>query len=185
MSAWCRPRQGGVSRSSNPRSSMSCRARVARLCLLASALAVLLALPSAASADSNLVTNGRFQQPAIGAGTWANAGTSIPGWNETTGCGIELWGNGFIVPSPYQAQVLEMNSNCPSRIQQTIATTPGRHYLVTYYFGARPGYSAAENVIEPAWNGAAQTRQSTADSTLRQYSFTVTGTGSDVLSFRS
>src|SRR3954453_10443648 len=161
---------------------MSCRACVARLCLLACALAVLLALPGAASADSNLVTNGRFQQPALGS-DYSVFG-SIPGWSETTGCGLELWGNNFIIPSPYQAQVVELNSNCPSRIQQTIATTPGQRYLVTYYFGARPGTGTSENAVEPAWNGAAQTRQSTADTTLRQYSFSVTGTGSDVLSFR-
>src|SRR3954447_25739712 len=162
---------------------MSCRSLAARLCLLACVLVVPLFAPGAASAEGNLVTNARFQQPTLGS-SFGIFG-SIPGWSETAGCGIEVWSHDFIIPSPFQAQVIELNSQCPSRIQQTIATTPGQRYTVTYYFGARPGTGTAENIIEPAWNGAAQTSHSTADTTLRQYSFTVTGTGSDVLSFRS
>lgn len=133
--------------------------------------------------DGNLVVNGRFLQPTLSSGY--NVLSSIPGWSETTGCGIELWSNNFIVPSPYQAQVLELNANCPSQIQQTIATVPGRQYLVTYYFGARPGYGTAENRIRASWNGVVRADRSTADTTLRQYSFTVTGTGSDLLGFGS
>ena len=121
-----------------------------RLIGVVAALAALAVMPAVASADSNLVVNGRFQSPGIGAGNWGNVGTSISGWQETTGCGIELWGNNFMIPSPYQAQVLEMNSSCPSRIQQTIPTTAGVHYLVTYYFAARPGTSLSDNQLQPA-----------------------------------
>ncbi|MEA2484260.1 MAG: hypothetical protein QOC55_2207, partial [Thermoleophilaceae bacterium] len=171
-------------RSSRHRPARS-SALLRRIAGVVAALALLALVPAVASADSNLVGNGRFQSPAIGAGNWGNVGTSISGWQETTGCGIELWGNDFIIPSPYQAQVLEMNSDCPSRIEQTITTTPGAHYLVTYYFGARPGTALSDNQLEPAWNGTAQATQQTTDSTLKQYSFEVTGTGSDVLSFKS
>src|SRR3954447_7182283 len=162
---------------------MSCRSLAARLCLLACVLVVPLFAPGAASADGNLVTNARFQQPTLGS-SFGIFG-SIPGWSETAGCGIEVWSHDFIIPSPFQAQVIELNSQCPSRIQQTIATTPGERYTVTYYFGARPGTDATDNIIQPAWNGDDQASHTTADTTLRQYSFTVTGTGSDVLSFRS
>lgn len=132
--------------------------------------------------STNQVINGRFQQPALsGVGNFS----SIPGWTQTGTCGIEVWGNNFIIPSPYQAQVLELNSNCPGQINQTINTVPGQQYLVTYYFGARPGTSLADNHIQALWNGTQTADRSTTNTTLTQYSFLVTGTGSDTLSFKS
>ena len=109
------------------------------LVVLACALAAVV-LPGNASAmpADTLVTNGDFSQPSL-VGGYGIFGGSIPGWSESTGCGIEVWSSGFIVPpSPAGGQVLELDSNCPSQISQSLATEPGQIYLVTYYFGARP-----------------------------------------------
>ena len=143
------------------------------LVVLACALAAVM-LPGNASAmpADTLVTNGDFSQPSL-VGGYGIFGGSIPGWSDSTGCGIEVWSSGFIVPpSPAGGQVLELDSNCPSQISQSLATEPGQIYLVTYYFGARPHVSdPATNKIEASWDGAVKQTWSTGDPTLRRYRY--------------
>lgn len=149
------------------------------------------ACDSAPNTPLHQVVNGRFQQPALSGG-W-NLYGSIPGWTQTaptcpngSSNGIEVWGNNFIVPSPYQAQVIELNASCANGVRQTIATVPGKRYTVTYHFAARPGTALEDNMIGASWNGVTTSQQGpTRDSTFKQHSFEVTGTGSDALSFFS
>jgi hypothetical protein len=152
---------------------------LARRALLVGACALAMgavALPASAFADTSPVSiaaNGDFSQPDAGGG-WGNWGSDIPGWHDSTGCGIEVWGRGFIVSAPGNAQALELDSNCSSSISQQLSTEPGQLYLVTYYFAARPGTDADDNGVEVKWNGASRQSEMTGDPTFKRYSFYVT-----------
>jgi hypothetical protein len=141
------------------------------------ALTVWSAAASAATPSTSVLVNGDFSQSSV-----SSDGNSIPGWTATNSCGIEVWGPGSI-GAPLDAGALELASNCVSGVQQTVSDTPGQQYLVTYYFAARSGTSQSENAIQASFNGTAEQSESTSNTTPQPYSFTVTGTGSDVLTF--
>lgn len=126
--------------------------------------------PGAASAASgvNGMQNGSFEDPPIPSvpnnGTWTNLST-IPGWNPTNGCGIELQENGDTNPASTAAdgtQWAELASNCPSGIYQDVPTIPGWTYSLSYAYSAREGI--ASNDMTVSWNGAVE-RAVSADGT--------------------
>jgi Protein of unknown function (DUF642) len=114
--------------------------------LLAVAAAMLLAGPAGAQ---NIVQNGSFEEPAIAPGSFTNL-PSIPGWTDSTGCGIEIQSGVAGTPAD-GAQLVELDSNCSSVISQTLATQPGAAYDLQFQFSARPG--VADNHVQVRWNG--------------------------------
>lgn len=98
----------------------------------------------------DVVVNGSFELPDIPTGSFGIF-ASIPGWSHearpgTTSSGIEVQDHVAGAPATGAgAQFVELDSNGPSRVFQTISTTPGRTYRVTYSYSARPGTAAAQN----------------------------------------
>jgi len=101
-------------------------------------LAVLAAVVLPASAD--LVTNGTFQpgpqqQPLFE--TIPNAlGTTIPGWTVTTGS-VDWIGN-YWLPPPSGGYSLDLDGNAPGAVSQTINTTAGDTYWLSFYLAGNP-----------------------------------------------
>src|SRR5262245_17159479 len=98
-----------------------------------------LLLVGGASAQ-NLITNGSFESPDIAFGTFGVFTTSgdVPGWTDTTDlCGIEIQDNCCGTPN-HGDQYVEIDSDCPSTLSQTVATQPGASYLLTLLYSPHP-----------------------------------------------
>ena len=150
--------------------------------------AALLAMLGSAHADTSIVVNGSFEQQAQATGTWGIYQT-LPGWSTVSGSGIELR-NQVAGNAATGKNFVELDSNSNSGMSQTLTTMAGSFYTLSFDYSARGGVSAASNGIEVLWNGAS-VASVTADGNglsgndWHLFSYTVAGTGSDVLSFRS
>ena len=139
------------------------------MCGVAFVVAMVISLPAA---NANLITNGGFET-----GTFA-------GW--TTGA------NSFpqsIVTSPvnsgtYAAEIAGFSYN-PNTLSQTIATTAGQEYVLSFWrYQVESGPTISLNVT---WNGTSvfsELNPVNADH-YQQFSFSVFGTGNDLLTFTS
>ena len=145
----------------------------ARSLLLGALVAASLALPPAAlgAAPGSIVVNGDFSQPALSGGM--DVFEQIPGWGESTGCGIEVWSAGF-TNTPEGEQAVELGSNCPSSIHQELTTVPGTVYRVSYSFAARPGTPAWDNELLVEWDDEIKDVTGTDDPAYAERSFLVT-----------
>lgn len=150
--------------------------------------AVLLATFGGAHAGPSIVVDGSFEQKAQADGSWAIYQT-LPGWSTVSGSGIELR-NHVAGNAATGKNFVELDSNSNSGIAQTLTTTAGSFYTLAFDYSARAGVGAASNGIEVLWNGAS-VASVTADGNglsgndWHLFSYTVAGTGSDVLSFRA
>src|SRR5262245_36192793 len=88
----------------------------------------LAAYASSANAQ-NLVQNGSFEDPALADGSWSIY-ESIPGWTSSD-CGIEIQRGAAGSPAN-GAQLVELDSWCSDTISQTLDTTPGDDYTVSF-----------------------------------------------------
>src|SRR5436190_1186618 len=115
-----------------------CVARLSRR-RLALALAAIFFGSANASMGANVIINGSFETPALGATTVAlvNAG-SVPGWDTTAANNlIEIWANGFgSVVSADAAQHAELNATQVSTLYQDVTGIPA-NATVGYSFAHR------------------------------------------------
>lgn len=142
-------------------------------------------LLASAASGQNIVQNGGFEEPAIATGSFVNL-PSIPGWTDSSGCGIEVQNN--VAGAPAEgAQFVELDSNCSSTISQTLTTVPGATYTLQFLFSPRPG--VVDNHVEVRWNGGVVADVSAdgsalADTQWTTHSVLVAATGaSTTLSF--
>jgi hypothetical protein len=108
-----------------------------------------IALLASSAGAQNLLTNPSFEAPDVAPGTAEIFGTSIPGWSDESFCGIEVQDHCCGDPSD-GAQLVELNSNCPGAISQTVATQPGAKYVLTFDYSVRPGIDS--NWLFVKWN---------------------------------
>jgi len=114
-------------------------------------LATLLATPLMASA--NLVTNGSFEADAQGAGSW-NIYSNLTGWTGGR-AGIELRNN--VAGAAFDgSNFVELDTTQNSQMWQTIGTSLGQTYDLSFAYSPREGISGASNGIEVFWNGVSQ-----------------------------
>lgn len=112
---------------------------------------------------SNIVTNGSFENTPtpLSNGTYGDF-SSIQGWNLLSGSSsnvIEVQDN--VAGSPFDGNnFVELDSTAVTGIYQTLATTIGQTYQISFAFSPRPGTNAAHNILNVNWGG-----QSVADLT--------------------
>lgn len=108
---------------------------------------IMLAITGSAGAV-NILTNGSFEEPALYNPSF-NIFSDIPGWAGTN-CGIEV--QNHVAGDPFEgAQHVELDSNCPSAMIQSVATTDGEVYRLVYHYSPRPG--VGNNRIKVKWDG--------------------------------
>ena len=103
-------------------------------------------------ARANLITNGGFEAPIVAAGSFSNFGTGstgITGWTVTgpAGKGVSPVSTTFVQNGvTFEAQAgnqwLDMTgdgSNSTEGVQQSVATTAGTNYVLTFYVGNTTG----------------------------------------------
>jgi hypothetical protein len=147
-------------------------------------LIVLILVPI--SARAGLIVNGSFETPTQTAGTWSIY-TSIPGWDTTSGDGIEVRNN--VAGTAYDGvNFVELDSYSNSAMSQDVTTIPLSKYNLSYYYAPRSGVSAASNYIELYFNDVRIdniTGDDQSNSGWNLRSFLVTGTGSDTITFKA
>jgi hypothetical protein len=162
--------------------------------LIAAVIATLLAAPTMASAAGNLIVNGSFEDTSTaagvqtqGAGSW-HVYNVIPGWATVSGAGIEVRNN--VAGTAFAgASFVELDSYNNSAMKQTVATTAGQWYDLSFVYSPRPGVTgpADTNDIAVAWNGSTLDTlggiKLSGDHLWVNHSYRVLGTGSDTVMF--
>lgn len=100
------------------------------------------------------------------------------GWRVGDGPGIEVQ-NRIFGPGANGNQYVELDSDGPSSMWRTVATTPGTTYILKFYYKERPDIPGPDNRINVWWNNSLVVdlpRSAPANWTL--YTFNVTATGS-------
>jgi hypothetical protein len=139
---------------------------------------------SAAPARANLIVNGDFSAPSVGAGWGLFA--SIPGWTSHNGDTIEV-GNSAVYSLPCANATcsnLELNANTFGDVTQTVTgLTVGHTYTLSWLYGGRSGAGAQlMNVYFGDISLPANSATDAAGWTLNSYSFAAT-TPTAVLEF--
>ncbi|QRK08253.1 DUF642 domain-containing protein [Archangium violaceum] len=107
-------------------------------------------LASQAFAQENLIVNGSFESPALPHGSYSYL-DSIPGWSPIRGCAIELQNHEAGWKAESGNQLLELDSYCSTTVAQSLSTTPGAQYQLSFAYSPRPGI--ADNRIRVRWGG--------------------------------
>ncbi|WP_235738561.1 DUF642 domain-containing protein [Nocardioides alcanivorans] len=110
-----------------------------RLGVIGSACVLLLlglALPAQADGP-NLVTNGDFADPVV---TTSQRLSTLPGWTLIDDDAEVISGDFFSVPagSAAGAQLLDLNTNTNTSIEQSVPTVAGHTYQLTFHMAGNP-----------------------------------------------
>ena len=120
---------------------------------------------AAGGLGANLVTNGSFETGSISG--WTNTGAGFD-WAALTSLGP--------VDGLYYAGTGCVGTPCP--MSQTIATTPGQSYLLSYAFNPGPG---APSVAYAVWDGTTVLNMPAGPAVWTNYSTSVVATGGSSL----
>lgn len=135
-------------------------------------------------ASANSIVNGSFEDTTQNSGTWS-VYSSINGWTTVSGAGIEIRNN-VIGTAQDGNNFVELDSHNNSAMAQTIATSANSFYDLSFYYSPRISQPDSTNGISVFWNDVLLgdiTAQGSSLNVWTLYSFTVKGTGSDVLKF--
>ncbi len=143
-------------------------------------IAMLFLAVQAGRANADPVTNGNF---ATGDFTgWVLGGDYL---NPAAWVAVNNDGFSFSPPAPSATYAQFGTAGAPITISQTLATTVGRAYTVSFYVMNGLPASTPNNEFQALWDGVKQIDLLGAamSSAWTQYAFMVTGTGSDTLAF--
>ena len=159
-----------------------------------------------AGAAANLVSNGSFETPVISNGSpgvqtvFAN-GTAITGWTVGASNSVDIVRQSSSGPGAWAYagnQAVDMSGNSgPSDLFQAITTVASQQYLLSFWTtsndfgnGNPNSYTTGQaDALSVKWGNSLldiagdTTFNAPQQGTWAQYQFTVTGTGSDVLTF--
>ena len=127
----------------------------------------------------NLVQNGSFEDPSIGPGINGFVST-VPGWSSDI---FDIWSGLNGMPAYDGAQNLELDTSdaepaqgIPPGISQSIPTTPGTTYLLTFAVANHPQSNVSR--VEAHWNGIPVQAAQQIDTTWSIFEAQVVATGS-------
>ena len=143
----------------------------------------------------NLLVNGSFETNSIGAGSWSNV-TSLGGWKGSNGY-VQVWDGLFGYAAADGNSWIQIGAgSSPNTVSQTVATTAGDSLYLSFWYSARPGYTAAQNQFNVVWNGTVIDTLSPSSTpsgspyetnfnkpVWKQATYVVKATGSDTLGF--
>ena len=109
----------------------------------------------------DVISNGSFEAPVV-SGEFQQFPSTIPGWSGSAG--IELQVNGSLGAgqvTPFGNQYAELAVEQDSTYSQTLTTTPGATYNLSFYFSARPG--TGTNGVDVGFTGSSDVSFSASD----------------------
>ena len=149
--------------------------------------AILAVIASSAHASTELITNGSFEAEVLADGTWATF-ANLTGWTGGSH-GIELRNN--VVGSAYDGHnFVELDTSANSSMTQTVATTAGALYNLSFAFSPRENLGIKSNGIKVFWDnvlvGSYKAAGGPNGNVWSTESLVLTGTGSSsVLTFKA
>ncbi|USX17080.1 PEPxxWA-CTERM sorting domain-containing protein [Oxalobacteraceae bacterium OTU3CAMAD1] len=114
------------------------------------ALVAMLSAGSAFAAPVELLVNGSFEATHQAAGSWSNY-ASLTGWTGGQS-GIELRNNVYGVAAD-GVNFVELDTTRNSSMTQTVLTTLGQHYTLSFQFQDRPGVAISSQGLSVDWGG--------------------------------
>jgi virginiamycin B lyase len=110
-----------------------------------------------ASGPVNLISNGNFGGPLVSDGlegiqAGASGTSSLPGWTVGGG-GVDVYSRAYWTPSSAAGQSLQLYDSKPGSVSQTVATVPGKNYLLQWEMAGNPGSQPAVKTINVMWDG--------------------------------
>lgn len=143
---------------------------------------------------ATILANGSFENYG-GTGFNSNIGAGLTGWTIGPSGGIDLIIYGAY-PGHWIAEdgniSLSLNWYGSGRISQSVSTTTGQLYSISFYMGAELNGGPPVRTMDVLWNGTVvgspsfnYTAQPITNMGWQQYSFVAQGTGSDTLTFAS
>jgi choice-of-anchor C domain-containing protein len=153
--------------------SLSFRYRAVGIGALAAALTagvITVALqPSSLAAPSNLIQNGSFESPSIWQSSaivdYVAGSTAMPGWT-VGGNSVDLVGESYWVAEDGD-QSLDLAGSAPGSVSQTVDTTPGANYTLSWYMAGNTNCGQSIKTMDVYWDGTlvdAPTSNDTSDS---------------------
>ncbi|MFN8121538.1 MAG: choice-of-anchor C family protein [Thermoleophilia bacterium] len=108
------------------------------------------------NSGSELVSNGSFESPALGSGfQTGSAGQGYGAWSITSGT-VELYATTGGWNAAAGSQSVDMDgSPGPGAISQTITTTPGTVYRISFALSGNPGGTQGVKELQVGWGGSA------------------------------
>lgn len=147
-------------------------------------LAAAVVLAASTSANANLITNGSFEDPSQAPGSYGTY-SSITGWTAVAPGSIEVRNN-LVGTAQDGVNFVELDADFNSTMFQTVATTSGATYELSYWYSPRVDQPITTNAISAFWNDRELTISRANGGSVNNWVeliFTVTGTGSDKLTF--
>ncbi len=104
---------------------------------------------------------------------------------DTTGWNLVLANNGHDFYVSSNVAMFGAVDNQYDILSQTITTTAGQNYTLSFWLRDNDGDGAGSDTdFQALWNGASLLDQYTTDEGYVEYSYLVTGSGSDTLTFK-
>jgi hypothetical protein len=144
------------------------------------ALAALLVAGAAQASPVELVVNGSFEAETIGNNSWYNI-ASLTGWSNTAG-GIELRNNveGTAVDG---FNFVELDTSGNSDIYQTLNTTAGQYYTLTFQYSDRINVPVSSQGLSVSLNDSVVTGVGSSGGGWANGSYTFKANGQTKLTF--
>lgn len=148
----------------------------------------LFALPMLASAATNLVTNGSFEDTVISNSNGWDIFSSIAGWTGGA-AGIEVRRNA--VGQAFEGNnFVELDTTANSSMSQLLATTANQNYTLSFNYANRIGTDAVTNGLQWSLDGSNWTTLTPAAASngshaWQSFSTSFVASGSTQLSFRA
>lgn len=151
--------------------------------VLKAVAAAAFALGVQSASASSLIINGSFEAPPQPPGTYGTY-ANLPGWTGGAN-GIELRDN--VAGTAFDGlNFVELDTTANSSMFQTVATTAGQAYNLSFAYAPRANVPASSNGIEAFWDSTLLgtfTGDGFVSSAWNVFNFSVLGTGSDTLKF--
>jgi hypothetical protein len=108
------------------------------------------------AAPQGAVNNGGFAQPVVSAAAGYEAfpagSTAVTGWT-VGGDGVEAYASSFMQHPPDTTSEIRLFAGGPGSITQTIATTPGKSYVLKWEGAGEPGGGQVDKIMHVFWDG--------------------------------
>ena len=106
-----------------------------------------------ATASTNLVTNGSFEDTATIKNAWSFL-ENVPGWQRSANAKFEIQTSSVgIISAQDGNQYIELDSTANYSVMQTLDTEVGNNYEVSFYYSARVEGDATTNKADVYWDG--------------------------------
>jgi hypothetical protein len=156
--------------------------------LIPAAIAIVIGSGALLFGQRNLIINGDFENPPIGAKSFRVV-KALEGWRVDPLAEVEIQRNfNDEGKAKHGEQHVELDGYRNSTISQTAATEPDGRYILSFWYSPRPGQPEQTNGVEVRFNDriiATLSREGAGNTSWQRFRYEVTASGkSSTITFR-